>query len=120
VLFGVAMLALVGVSYAYFSVPEPEKPLRRFSFAPDGFAQNSSSISPDGKFILYRTGATGTGVQTSLWLRSLENESARELAGTAGADPWGLLVSRQPVDRLWHWYRIEESLDRWRRLDYAL
>jgi len=78
-LFAVAFLGLLA-----FNLTEapPEKPLRRFSFAPDGYTQDTSVISPDGKSILYRT---GTGAQGRLWLRSLENESARELAGTEGA-----------------------------------
>ncbi len=77
----VATLAFLGLLAIHFTQAPPEIPLRRFSFAPDGFTQDTSRISPDGKFILFRA---RTGDQNSLWLRSLENESARELAGTAG------------------------------------
>ena len=81
----VLAVAFIGLLLFNLTQAPPETPLRRFSFAPDGYRQSSSSISPDGKSILYRTGATGTDAQSRLWLRSLENESARELAGTAGA-----------------------------------
>ncbi len=74
-------IAFLGLLVFNFTQAPPEIPLRRFSFAPDGFTQDTSRISPDGKFILFRA---RTGDQNSLWLRSLENESARELAGTAG------------------------------------
>ncbi len=79
----VATLALLGVSYAYFTAPAPEppeKPVTRFSFAPEGLTK--AHISPDGKSILY---AAGTGQESSLWIRSLSDESARELPGTEGA-----------------------------------
>ncbi len=78
-------IALLGVSYVYFNAPVPEpaeQPVRRFSFPVEGITfRSGGSISPDGKYILY---ATGTDGGSSLWLRSLENESARELPGTAG------------------------------------
>ncbi len=80
----VAFLSVTAILFTQAPPEAPETPLRRFSFVPDEYTQDTSSISPDGKFILYRTGATATGSQSSLWLRSLENESARELAGTAG------------------------------------
>ncbi len=76
------ILALLGVTYAYLTVPEPDKPVRRFSFAPDDYIARTSVISPDGKSILYRT---GSGAQASLWLRSLSEESVREIPGTEGA-----------------------------------
>ncbi len=75
-------VAFLGLLLFNLTQAPPEKPVTRFSFAPDGYIQGRSSISPDGKSILYQT---GTGAQSSLWLRSLENETARELAGTAGA-----------------------------------
>ena len=84
-LAAVATLALLALAFVHFTQAPPPTPLRRFSFAPDAYTQDSSYISPDGKFILYRA---GTGAQNSLWLRSLENESARELAGTIGANNW--------------------------------
>ena len=75
-------IALLGLAFVYFTQAPPPTPLRRFSFAPDTYTQNTSSISPDGESILY---LVGTGGQGSLWLRSLSDESAREVAGTAGA-----------------------------------
>ncbi|MDA1235522.1 MAG: protein kinase, partial [Acidobacteria bacterium] len=85
--YGLAALlaiALLGLAFVHFTQAPPEAPptpLRRFSFAPEAYAQDTSVISPDGKSILYRA----TAGQGSLWLRSLSDESAREVAGTAGA-----------------------------------
>ncbi len=79
-------IALLGLAFVHFTQAPPPTPLRRFSFAPDAYAQDTSVISPDGKSILYRD---GTADQGSLWLRSLSDESAREVAGTAGALGWG-------------------------------
>ncbi len=73
-------IALIAVSYAYWTVPEAEKAVRRFSFSPAGVT--GAWISPNGKYILY---ATEIGGRRSLWLRSLASEAARELPGTAGA-----------------------------------
>ncbi len=75
-------IALLGLAFVHFTQAPPPTPLRRFSFAPNDYIARTSLISPDGKSILY---LSGTGSTASLWLRSLENESARELAGTAGA-----------------------------------
>jgi len=89
VLAAVLGVALLGVSYAYFTAPAsepPEQTVTRFSFAPEGLRVTDfsagASISPDGKNVLY---AAQTDGESSLWLRSLSNESARELPGTAGA-----------------------------------
>lgn len=79
-------IALLGLAFAYFTQVPPPTPLRRFSFALDAHAQNTSAISPDGKSILYRAGTADQGI---LWLRSLGDESAREVAGTTGAQGVG-------------------------------
>lgn len=81
-LLGATTLALLAVSYAYFTATEPEKPVRRFSFPVEGIAARSDgNISPDGRYILYAVEADG---ESSLWLRSVERDFARELSGTAG------------------------------------
>ena len=80
---GIATLAFLSLLAfnATQAPPEPlERTVRRFSLAPEGLTQ--AHISPDGKHILY---AAGTGGGSSLWLRSLSDESARELPGTEGA-----------------------------------
>ncbi|MDA1236365.1 MAG: protein kinase [Acidobacteria bacterium] len=71
-------IALLGLAFVHFTQAPPPTPLRRFSFAPDGFNQNTSVISPDGKSILYVAA-------NSLWLRSLSDESAREIPGIGNA-----------------------------------
>ena len=62
------------------SVEPVERPVARFSFSPEGV--QGAWISPDGKHILY---AAGRG-ETTLWVRPLASESARELVGTEGVD----------------------------------
>jgi len=56
-----------------------ERPVRRFSFSPEG--ARIPRISPDGKNILYTTLRDG---ESSLWVRPLASENPRELAGTEG------------------------------------
>jgi Tol biopolymer transport system component len=73
-------LAFLGVLAVLFTQAPPERTVTRFSFVPDSLAE--VHISPDGKYILY---AAGTDGESSLWLRSLSDESARELPGTEGA-----------------------------------
>ncbi len=85
-LAAIATLAFLGLLAFNMAEAPPETPLRRFSFAPDGYFARTSLISPDGKSILYQAGTAGQG---SLWLRSLSDESARELAGTAGTQVVG-------------------------------
>ncbi len=80
----VATLLLLALAFVHFTQAPPETPestVTRFSFAPEGLGQ-SSSISPDGKYILYTAQTDG---EPSLWLRPLSDESARQLAGTEGA-----------------------------------
>jgi len=91
-LAAVATLAMLVFALLYFTQAPPERTVTRFSFAPEGLIQASASsagsshISPDGKYILYTAQTDG---EPSLWLRSLSDESAREVAGTAGAQGWG-------------------------------
>ena len=73
-------IALLGLLFVHVNEAPPEKSVRRFSFSPPGVV--GGRISPDGKYIVY---LAATGGQTSLWLRSLANESVREMQGTAGA-----------------------------------
>ena len=78
-----ATLAFLGLVAVHFTEAPPETPLAtvtRFSLTPEGLTR--AQVSPDGQYILY---AAGTGSESSLWLRSLSDESARELPGTEGA-----------------------------------
>jgi len=75
-------VALLGTLAMYFSQALPESsetPLRRFSFGSEGL--QVGNISPDGKYIAY---AAGIGGSRSLWLRSWETDTSRELQGTEG------------------------------------
>ena len=81
-LFGVAMIALLGTLTIVFTQAPPEAappPTRRFSFSQEGLG--SASISPDGRYVAF---AVGTIPESSLWLRALGSETAREIPGTEG------------------------------------
>ena len=78
--FAIAFLGLLVFNLTEAPPEAPPATVTRFSFAPEGLS--GAQISPDGKYILY---AAGTGSESSLWLRSLSDESARQLAGTEGA-----------------------------------
>ena len=85
--FAVAFLGLLVFNFTQAPPETTEVTVTRFSFAPEGLlattlSSGGASISPDGKNILY---ASETDGESSLCLRSLSNESARELPGTAGA-----------------------------------
>jgi Tol biopolymer transport system component len=91
VVHGLAALlgaALLGLLFVHVTEAPPEKPVRRFSFSPPGVV--GGRISPDGKYIVY---FAATGGQTSLWLRSLANESVREMQGTTGVRVGGAFWS---------------------------
>ena len=74
-------------AFLWWNQSVPEAPLRRFSFTPDNLSTpdillgGDVAISPDGKRIVY---ASGEG-ETKLWIRDLDHEEARELAGTEEA-----------------------------------
>ena len=99
-----AVLALAGLAVVHFTAPpgeRAEKPVRRFSFVAEGVVQGA--ISPDGKYVAY---AAFTNGRTSLWLRPLASESARELQGTAGV----LISSRNRVEARAFWSPDSESI----------
>ena len=48
-----------------------------------GLPPSRFTLSPDGQYLVFTSGRPG--VPTTLWLRSLERESVRQLAGTEGA-----------------------------------
>jgi len=81
----VATLAFLAVFAVHFTQAPPEAPVnptRRFSFSQDGLT--SASTSPDGRYVAF---ATGTAPESSLWLRAIGTETAREIRGTEGARP---------------------------------
>jgi Tol biopolymer transport system component len=76
-------IALLGVSFAYFTqTPSAalEQTTRRFSLSPEGVT--AASISPDGRYIAY---TVGTPPDSSLWLRAIGGETARQIPGAEGA-----------------------------------
>lgn len=78
-------IAVLGLSFAYLSTSDPDaepRALRRFSFS--HVDVGSASISPDGRNVAYSARAGADSGSSSLWLRSMGNETVREIPGTAG------------------------------------
>ena len=83
-LFAVTAIVLLALACVYFFQTLPEAPLRRFAFTPESLYETSgwrAAISPNGRHIVYVAG----GEETKLWVRDLDREEPRELAGTDGA-----------------------------------
>ncbi len=80
------LLALVFAFFPLFApAPVAEARVWRFSISPDNltpFNRASGGISPDGKYVIYRTATEG---ERALWLRPLDSETPRKLEGTEGA-----------------------------------
>ena len=85
-LAAVLAVALVGLAAVHFREAPPERPVRRFSFTPENITSaglpRTAPISPNGRYILYVAQTDG---ESSVWLRSLNDEAARMLPGTNGA-----------------------------------
>jgi len=82
-LAAVTTFAMLVFGFLYFAQSPPGAPdttARRFSFSQEGL--RSASISPDGRYVAF---ATGTAPESSLWLRAIGTETAREIPGTEGA-----------------------------------
>ena len=81
---GLAVALFTSLS-ALFLRPTPpvERPVSKWSFAPEGLATNlrSVAVSPNGRHIAY---VAGPGAPT-LWVRDLNREEPRRLAETEGA-----------------------------------
>jgi hypothetical protein len=75
-----ATVTLLAVMFILFTETQPDRPVTRFSFSAERVARPDSS--PDGKYLLY---SAETGGESSLWVRSLSDEFAREVPGTTGA-----------------------------------
>ena len=83
-LFAVAAFAFLALACVHFFETLPEAPLRRFAFTPESLyelAGRRAAISPNGRHIVYVSGAT----ERKLWMRDLDREQPRELDGTEGA-----------------------------------
>ena len=79
-LAAVATLAFLGLLAVYLTQAPPEAPTRRFSFSQEGV--QAASISPDGRHVAFSAETDG---ESSLWLRAIGTETAREIPGTEGA-----------------------------------
>lgn len=80
----VLLLALGALSFLHFREKPPVKEMVRFEISPPAnvtFA-SSAALSPDGRKLAYA--ATAAGRKPMLWVRSLDSEEARPLAGTEG------------------------------------
>ena len=83
---------VVAVLWMAASAPTVKAPLRRFAFTPSSLSSapyGRAVISPDGKHIVY----LGADDEQRLWVRDVDREQPRELAGTEGALQSGLFWS---------------------------
>ena len=81
----VATLAMLIIAFFQFTEAQPEVrelTTTRFSFAPEGLSL--ARISPDGRYIAFTAQADS---ESSLWLRAIGSETAREIPGTDVARP---------------------------------
>ena len=92
----VLLIALFVVSFIRFGEQTPELTLRRFSFTPANLhplaresTRGRAAISPNGKHIVY----LGIEDEPALWVRDIDREEPRKLAGTEGARDQGLFWS---------------------------
>ena len=87
-------VVLLAVQWLRGPAPPEPQPLRRFAFTPESLHSDSDqfgrvAISPDGKHIVY----LGADDEQKLWVRDVDREQPRELAGTKNARPLGLFWS---------------------------
>ena len=83
-LFAVTAIVLLALACVHFFETLPEAPMRRFAFTPESLYETGgwrAAISPNGRHIVYVSGAT----ERKLWVRDLEREQPRELNSTEGA-----------------------------------
>jgi len=80
---GLAILLVVDVSLVHFSEAPVERPVSKWSFAPQALSTSSQSVavSPNGRHVAY---VAGPG-DPRLWVRDVDRLEPRELAGTEGA-----------------------------------
>ena len=85
-------VVLLAVQWLRGPAPPGPQPLRRFAFTPESLHSGRFgrvAISPDGKHIVY----LGGGDEPKLWVRDVDREQPRELAGTENALHKGLFWS---------------------------
>ncbi len=91
---GALAMAVVLLAVQWLRGPAPVEPetLRRFAFTPESLHSGPHgrvAVSPDGKHIVY----LGADDEPKLWVRDVDREQPRELAGTENAQPQGLFWS---------------------------
>ncbi len=96
VVSAVLLIALLVVSFVRFDEETLEPAVRRFSFTPENLhpvavdtTRSRAAISPNGKHIVY----VAAGDEPTLWVRDIEHQEPRMLAGTEGALPDGIFWS---------------------------
>ena len=85
-------VVLLAVQWLRGPAPPEPQPLRRFAFTPEslyGGPYGRVAISPDGKHIVY----LDSGGEPKLWVRDIDQEQPRELAGTENARDQGVFWS---------------------------
>ena len=85
-------VVLLAAQWVRGPAPAEPQPLRRFAFTPESLHSDlygRAVISPDGKHIVY----LGADDEQKLWVRDVDREQPRELAGTKNARPLGLFWS---------------------------
>ena len=81
----VLAVVLLTVQWLRGPAPAQPQPLRRFAFTPESLHSGPFGrvvISPDGKHIVY----LGSGDMPKLWVREIDREQPRELAGETKGD----------------------------------
>jgi serine/threonine protein kinase/Tol biopolymer transport system component len=77
-----AVLAAGALAFIHFRERAPEIPWARFSIAPEAGGRLNGippAVSPDGRQIIFSAVSEG---KNQLWIRSLDSQAARPLAGT--------------------------------------
>jgi eukaryotic-like serine/threonine-protein kinase len=88
VVAGLATLALGALAFVHFRETPPERQHIRFQIAPPEGALRDLKLSPDGRFLAFRT---GDGVAFKLWIRALDSLETPLLTSSPAASSSNLM-----------------------------